>query len=405
MRVLHVVQAMSKKFGGVQAVLHGLAKAQAQSGLKVEVATTNIDTPMGGILDVPTDRPVEWCGIKIHYFPVQNISLLFSFPFRKYLKSNCPRFDIIHIHGLYRFPVTYAGWLARKKGVPYIIRPHGSLDPFLYKQSSYGQWALPLKRLYENLFDIPNLHHASAIHYTAQEEMERVSFLKLRTPAVIIPNGIDWQQYAVLPEPGTFREHIGLDSHIPLVLFLGRINFKKGLDLLVPSFARVVEKFPDAHLAIVGPDNEGYGRKVRQWCREQGIEDKVFFVDHLGPEEVKQAYVDADVFVLSSYTENFGMTVVEAMACGCPVVISDQVNIWREVEETGAGVVVGLDVPEIAKAICTLLGDMRAAKEMGLKGRIVAEKRYSWPRIVEQMTDVYRELVGQKADKKRLMNR
>jgi glycosyltransferase involved in cell wall biosynthesis len=108
---------------------------------------------------------------------------------------------------------------------------------------------------------------------------------------------------------------------------------------------------------------------------------------------VKEAYVDADVFVLSSYTENFGMTVVEAMACGCPVVISDQVNIWREVQEEGAGLVVGLDVPEISEAICRVLADEDGSKAIGARGRLAAENRYAWHRIVDQFTEVYRLLI------------
>jgi glycosyltransferase involved in cell wall biosynthesis len=256
--------------------------------------------------------------------------------------------------------------------------------------------AVPLKRIYERLFDFPNLNHASAIHYTATEEMERASFLKLRAPAVIVPNGIDWRRYAMLPSRGVFRNRIGIDFRTSLLLFLGRINFKKGLDLLVPSFAQVLEKIPNARLAIVGPDNEGYGVKVRQWCREQGIAEKVIFVDHLGLHDVIQAYVDADVFVLPSYTENFGMTVVEAMACGCPVVISDQVNIWREVQEEGAGLVVSLEPAQIADAICRVLEDKEAAREMGRRGRSAAERRYAWPQIVEQLTDIYRRLIAEK---------
>lgn len=124
-------------------------------------------------------------------------------------------------------------------------------------------------------------------------------------------------------------------------------------------------------------------------------------MDHLGPEEVKQAYVDADVFVLPSYTENFGMTVVEAMACGCPVVISDQVNIWREVQEAGAGIVTRLAPSEIAEAILRILGNRLLGTEMGMRGRVAAKERYSWPRIVEQMPQVYRKLIKENAVKKR----
>lgn len=120
--------------------------------------------------------------------------------------------------------------------------------------------------------------------------------------------------------------------------------------------------------------NEGYGQKVRRWCREQEIEDKVSFVGHLGPQDVIQAYVDADVFVLPSYTENFGMTVVEAMACACPVVISDQVKIWREVQGDGAGIVVRLDPQEIAQGILRTLTNKEEALLMGWRGRDAARR-------------------------------
>ena len=397
LKILHVIESLDVTRGGPVSVLRGLARAQALAGHRVAVYTTrdHTDTPNN-------DGFPQTIGVTVSCFPVSNRAMLFSPALYRRLRTGVIDFDIIHIHGLYRFPVTYAAWCARKAEVPYIMRPHGALDPFLYRQSRYGKWALPLKRMYERLFDMPNLNCASAIHYTAKEEMERTAFLKLRAPAVVIPNGIDWGAYTPLPKSGAFRRRIGLEAQTPLVLFLGRINFKKGLDLLVPSFARVLEKFPDVRLAIVGPDNEGYGLKVRQWCREQGVADKVIFVDYLGPEEVKQAYVDADVFVLPSYTENFGMTVVEAMACGCPVVISDQVNIWREVQEEEAGLVVGLDPPKIANAICRVLSDKEAAGEMGRRGRVAAQRRYSWPRIVDQMTQVYREVIEEAAAKRRL---
>lgn len=308
----------------------------------------------------------------------------------KWLRAHILEFDIIHIHGLYRFPMTYAGWLARKMYVPYIISPHGSLDPFLYKQSRYN---LFLKRVYEKIFDIPNLNHAAAVHYTTQDEAERTNFLDLKARCEIVPIGIYWETYKSLPEQGLFRARSGLGGETPLVLFLGRINFKKGLDLLVPAFTSVLQQIPEARLALVGPDNEGYGSKVKRWCEEQGIREKVVFVGHLGAEEVIEAYVDADVFVLPSYTENFGLTVVEAMASGCPVVLSDQVNIWREVQHAGAGLVTGLDADEIAKAVCNLLTHTQEAMAMGARGREVVEMRFTWDRIVDKYTKVYQDLI------------
>jgi glycosyltransferase involved in cell wall biosynthesis len=158
----------------------------------------------------------------------------------------------------------------------------------------------------------------------------------------------------------------------------------------------VTQERPEARLAIVGPDNEGYGAKVRQWCWEQGIAEKVIFVDHLGLEEVKKAYVDCDVFVLPSYTENFGMTVVEAMACGRPVVISDQVNIWREVREKGAGLVVPLNVDKLSNALVEVIGDRICANEMGRNGRTLVQDRFTWDKVVDRLTRVYEAILTRK---------
>jgi len=372
-------------------VVRALSRYQARYRINVTVCTTLWDNTSD---TRTTDKPETFDnGVTFKYFQAWS-PLLFSFSMNKWFCENLRSYDIVHIHGLYRFPVTSAAWWARKVGVPYLIRPHGSLDPFFYKQSRYNVF---LKRIYERFFDFPNLNHASAIHYTNKEEQQRAAFLKLNAKPVIIPNGIDWENYLRLPPTGSFRRYLGIDSQTPLVLFLGRMNFVKGLDLLVPAFCGVVQQHPDARLAVVGPDNENYCSMVRRWCVEQGILNHVFFVDHFGLEKVKEAYVDADVFVLPSYTESFGLTVVEAMACGTPVIISNQVNICQEVQEAGAGIVVRLDSREVADAICRLLADQWAAKAMGTCGRVAAKKSYTWPRVVKQLTQVYKALIEEKA--------
>ena len=390
MRVLHVIQAWSMKFGGICTVVRDLVHEQAQAGVEVTVATTNIDTPRGGVLDVPVNQPVTWKCATIHCFPVQCVTLMFSTQLMSYLRLHCAEFDIIHIHGLYRFPPTYAAYQARKQGVPHIIMPHGSLDPYLYKRSTWG--SVLLKRGYERLFDIPNLNHANSIHYTAEEERRRASFLGLKAPSFVIPNGLNWDNFEQLPSRGAFRSKLELGDE-PLVLFLGRLHFVKGLDLLVPAFAQVHQHCPEARLAIVGPDNDNYGNQVKSWVREQRLEQSVFFVDALDGAEVIQAYVDADVFVLPSYTEIFGMTVVEAMACKLPVVISDQVNIHNEVTESGGGLVTHCDVDEVAKGIAGLLGDADKRRSMGEAGRTFVRQQYSLDRIVARLAKEYEAVI------------
>jgi glycosyltransferase involved in cell wall biosynthesis len=257
-----------------------------------------------------------------------------------------------------------------------------------------------VKRIYERLFDMPNLNHASAIHYHSQEEAEQASPLKLQAKSMILPTGIDWASYENLPDRNSFRRRLDVKPETPLILFLGRVNFKKGLDLLVPAFARVLEQFPRARLAIIGPDNERYAEKVKLWCREFGIGRSVLWVDHLDPEDVKKAFVDADVFVLPSYTENFGMTVVEAMACACPVVISNKVGIWRDIKDSGAGFVVELDPAQISHAICHVLQNKEEARDMGMQGRRAAREHYALSRIVGTFTHFYQELIEEAAAKK-----
>jgi glycosyltransferase involved in cell wall biosynthesis len=328
--------------------------------------------------------------VDLHCFAVDFSPLLYSRSMARWLRDAITRFDVVHIHGVYRFPMTCAARCAHIRAVPYIVGPHGSLDPYLFRQSSTSVF---LKRLYERWFALPMLNAAGAIHYTSEDERKRASFLRLRAPSFVVPNGIDWDRFEQLPRRGAFRAGLGIGA-APLALFLGRVNFKKGLDLLVPAFAQLRRLHPDAHLAIVGPDNEGYGARVRQWVRDCGLEQWVHLVDRLDGPEVVQAYVDADVFVLSSYTENFGMTVVEAMACGTPVVISDQVNIHREVRDASAGLVTRCDIDEIAEAMAALLSDEARRQAMGAAGRCAARDLYSWAPIVRQLTAEYEAVVA-----------
>ena len=389
MKILHVLETLSPRYGGPVSVLLALAAAQQRAGHEVTVATTNADHPRG-VYHAPGWDTLADGAVPVYYAPVQFAPLRFSWSLADFLRRTVAEFDLVHIHGLYRFPPTYAAWQARRQGVPYIVRPHGSLDPYLYARSSTGR--LGFKRLYERWFDLPNLHAAGAIHYTAEDERERAAFVKLRAPSFVVPNGLDWEHYRTLPARGALRARWGLGD-APLVLFLGRLHFKKGLDLLVPAFDTLRRQIPDVQLVIAGPENDDYGQQVRGWVRERGLEAAVHFVGPLHGAEVVQAYVDADVFALPSYTENFGMTVVEALACALPVVISDQVNIHAEVSGAGAGLVTHCDADEVAQGLETLLNDAERRRAMGEAGRRLVRARYTWPAIVESLTAEYERVI------------
>lgn len=389
MRILHVAQALSQNLGGVQTVLRELARAQSETGLEVDVVSTNIDAPRG-VLPAAPNCFIKADGVRFRYCSVQFRPLLLSLDLKSFIDRNVTSYDIIHVHGLYRFPPTYAAHQARRHGVPYVISPHGALDPYLYDKSTVG--SVLLKRLYERWFDLPNLHAAGAIHYTAEEERRRASFLGIQAPSFVVPIGLDWKRYRALPERGALRGQWGLGK-APMVLFLGRLHFKKGLDLLIPAFDTLRRQVPNVQLVIAGPENDDYGRKVRGWVSERRLEAVVRFVGPLNGADVVQAYVDADVFVLPSYTENFGMTVVESLACTCPVVISDQVSIHAEVAAAGAGLVTRCDASEVANALATLLGNAERRRTMGANGRRLVQERYTWPAIVDTLTKEYQAVI------------
>ena len=391
LRILHVISTLAPASGGPTGVLKELARAQASAGNAVVICTTDRGNPVRGRLPASYFQGAFPDPVEVKVFGVEYAPLLVSLEMRRWLRHNMRGFDIAHIHGLYRFPPTYAACQAREQGLPFVIQSHGALDPYLYARSSTGK--LGFKRLYERWFDLPNLHAAGAIHYTAEEERERASFLNLRAPSFVLPNGLDWSRYRELPARGVLRIRWGLGD-APLVLFLGRLHFKKGLDLLIPAFDALRRRVPGVQLMIVGPENDDYGQKVRGWVRERRLDAAVHFVGPLEGGDVLQAYVDADVFALPSYTENFGMTVAEAMACALPVVISDQVNIHAEVSDAGAGLVTRCDADEVAQALEALLSDAERCRVMGEAGRYLVQSRYSWPAIVETLTREYEAVIA-----------
>lgn len=399
LRILHVASTLAPAYGGPTQVLKDLSQAQVAAGHSVSICTTDRDYPTNNCLPADYFREAFPGPVTMHSFGVVYDPLLVSLGMKAWLQACIEKYDIVHIHGLYRFPVTFAASLARKRQIPYVIIPHGALDPYLFARSS--QRKLAFKRLYERFFDLPNLNAAGAIHYTAIEERERTSFLQFNAPSFVVPNGLDWSRYQALPDRGWLRARLGFSDQ-PLVLFLGRLHFKKGLDLLIPAFAALRRQIPDVQLVIAGPDNDDYGKQVRGWVQEHALNSSVHFIGALASDDTLKAYVDANVFVLPSYTENFGMTVIESMACGLPVVISDQVNIHAEVSSASAGIVTRCDVDEISSALYALLIDAKRRNQMGLAGRRLVEDKYTWPPIVDQLTREYQAVIARNQASKRL---
>jgi glycosyltransferase involved in cell wall biosynthesis len=386
MRILHVMSSLAPRYGGPPQVCLELCQELARRGERVSIYSTNMDGP--GELDVPLTRSVWTNGVEVRYFPVQAPrSYAMSWPFARALRRAIPEQDIVHIHSLYVFPSTVAAYYCRRSAVPYLVRPHGSLDPYLFRRHRGRKW------VYERLIEWRNLNRAAAIHYTAQEEEALVRPLGLRARGVIVPPGVHADRYAEGPSRAAFDEAWPETRGRRVILYLGRLNFKKGLDLLARAFGQLVRQREDVHLLLAGPDNEGYGATVRRWLEAEGVLQRCTFAGMLVGSRKLAALRNADVFALPSYTENFGVAVVEAMACGLPVVISNRVNIWREVAEAGAGIVVDCDAEEVRRALAALLDDPAGRQGMGKRARRLVRERFSWEAAGDRMVEAYRQIL------------
>lgn len=322
-KILHAIQSADPAVGGPIEAIRLLA---AHSPTDVEHEVLCLDGPDSSFLSsFPT--PVTALG------PASVLG--YSPRLVPWLRAEGRRFDLIVLHGLWRY-VSFGSWRAlRQLGVPYAAFPHGMLDPWF-------KWEYPLKHAKKWLFwpwtEYRVLRDAAAVLFTCEEEKVRArqSFWLYRCREVVT-------DYGVAPPPGepaTQRE-IFLEAYPGLrgkriVLFLGRIHPKKGCDLLIDAFAVAATRDPRLHLVFAGPDQIGWRVPLSARAAALGLGDRITWTGMLTGDLKWGAFHAAEVFVLPSHQENFGIAVAEALACGLPVLISDKVQIWREIVDSGA---------------------------------------------------------------------
>ncbi|MDA0342324.1 MAG: glycosyltransferase [Proteobacteria bacterium] len=384
MRIVHLIGTLAERDGGPSRVCVDMARAVAARGHEVSIHSTDIGmTPEA----LEGGNTVVIDGVDIHYHPAWPGGFWrFSPALWRAMDAAVATADIVHMHSLYLFH-NWAGWRAcRRHGTPFLLRPHGSMDPYIWRRHRGRKTAI------EWLFMNRVLRDAAALHFTTSQECLLARPYTQGAPGVVVPNGVRLDEFGAAAPDGRFRALFGGDDAIRLVLFLGRLNFKKGLDLLAPAFAALAARDPRARLLIAGPD-DGMEQPTRAQLAGLGLLDKVRFTGLLRGEETRAALADADLFVLPSYSENFGNAVVESMASGTPVLISDQVNIWRDVSAAGAGRVVPCDVGRLADAMTEMLADPAELAAAGHAGREVAE-RYGWQKVAEKLERVYIDLAS-----------
>jgi len=382
LRLLHVVPAYypAVRYGGPIRSVHALCASLVRRGHQVSVYTTNVDGDADS--DVPLGRPVDMDGVMIYYFPVPTLRRLFWAPaLGKQLRSAISAFDLVHLHSIFLWPTYVAARAAKRAAVPYVMSPRGMLVGDVIRLKSRL-----VKSAWINLVERRSFAEAARLHVTAEIEGKEALALGLKLPEIFcVPNGVSWPSRHQPLSEGPFRA-----TPKPYALFLSRINRKKGLDRLIRAWKWV----PQLVLIIAGNDEEDYLPELKALAQSEGVADRLQFVGSVSDEHKWALYESAEMFVLPSYSENFGNVVAEAMAMACPVVVTPDVGLAKLVGEVGAGVVTPGDPHILAKAITDLHRDEIRRKRSGLLGRQAAIEYLSWGGAAAQMEAEYHRILG-----------
>ncbi|MEG4011800.1 MULTISPECIES: hormogonium polysaccharide biosynthesis glycosyltransferase HpsP [unclassified Microcoleus] len=409
MRIIQIIPSISLVYGGPSQMVLELSAALASQGVDVTIITTDSNGDIGqSPLDVPLNQPIKQNGYQIIYFR--------CYPFRRYkfslsllqwFNQNVRQFDLAHIHALFSPVTTFAARIARNRQLPYIIRPCGMLDPADLEKKKC------LKQIYAALLERPNLAGAAAIHFTSKREAKISERFGLTGPSEIamsqdfmLPNKTNniaisqncFPQDLLIPlgVKAAFYSDLLRIIQAPVVLFMSRIEPKKGLDLLIPALESILADGIKFNFILAGsnPQDADYETKIKQQIQNSSLGKFTTITGFVSGDAKLALLRKADLFVLPSYYENFGIAVAEAMAAGVPVAISDRVQISEDIEQAEAGWVAPLDVGAIANSIKSALLNPQECQRRGLNGREYAEKYYNWEHLARQTIDAYQHILS-----------
>jgi glycosyltransferase involved in cell wall biosynthesis len=377
MRIVHVVATYlpAIRYGGPIQSVHGACRALAARGHDVHVVTTSVDGP--GNSKVPIDVPVDIEGVNVWYYPSPILRRLFFSPgLAVKLSRLIPRSDIVHTHAIFLWPMLVAARIADGR-TPYVVSPRGMLVSNLVARKN-----TLIKSAWIRLFERRTLERAAAVHVTSHREGSELAAFALHPKrVVVIPNGTD------VP---TSIERRPNDEH--LLLYLGRISWEKGLDRLISALPNA----PTAKLVIAGSDEEGHGNALRAQAMRLGVSGRIRFVGHVSGATKTDFFARASALILPSYSENFGNAALEAMAHGCPVIVTPEVGLADAIAQSEAGLVASGDPESLGRAMREILDDAQARDRMAEAARRLVLSRYTWPAVASSIEQLYVDIRSQR---------
>jgi glycosyltransferase involved in cell wall biosynthesis len=380
MKILQLTQFFAPVHGGSAQVPYHLSRELARRGHEVSIYTSDYKISKDWV------RETQKLGIEVYSFGMWlNIANLQITPgLLAHASKQVAGFDVIHMHNYRTFQNVIMHRYACKHKVPYILQAHGSLPRIVSKKG--------LKFAYDALWGYMLLGNASKVIAVTTTEAEQYKGMGVAEDRIeIVPDGIYLSEFENVPERGRFRRKHGLNSSQRLIIYLGRIHVVKGLDRLIRAFAELAGSLDDVMLVLAGPD-DGYVRALRTLTRELGIEQKVLFTGPLYGADKLEAYVDADVYVLPSSYEIFGIAVLEALACATPVVISERCGIAQAIDGQ-AGLTFNYDDKgQLKQVLLRMLSDETMRQRFGNRGKQLVRERFSWESITARFERIYEKV-------------
>ena len=342
-------------------------------GIEVLLAATDAD-----VREVQCGRVVDYEGVPAIFFPAQlGASFKYSRPLSVWLDANADRFDLGHIHAVFNHSSVAAARAFRKAGVPYVIRPLGTLDPWSMKQK-------PLrKRFFWSLVGRTMVTGAACVHYTSQTERTATETLLGVNHGKVIPLGIDAISEATN----------GIRAEKPYILVLSRLHPKKGLDVLIDAFIELTQRaeFDHWQLIIAGHGPDDHVALLKR--NAAAASDRIMFTGWLDGERKEEVLRNASLLALPSYQENFGLCVMEALARAVPVLISPHVNLAGEIEAANAGWIAPVEEHALTETLAAALSDRQELAKRGKAGKSVSAS-YSWERVATDLAELYIEIAN-----------
>jgi glycosyltransferase involved in cell wall biosynthesis len=328
MRILNVISTVDPTHGGPIEGLKQLSRVLEANGHSVEIAS----------LDDPQAPFVKECPVPVHALGPGKGVFGFTPHFVPWLRSHHSDYDVVLVRGVWQYGGLATRKALRKTGTPYFVFTHGMLDPWFKK-------TYPLKHLKKVVYwlfsEYKVLHDAKGVCFTCDEErvLARESFRPYKVKEIVVRYGTAGPDDRPAEQRAAFLKRFPQLSDKRVFLFISRIHAKKGCDLLIEAFAQIAAQDLNLHLVMAGPDQTGWQTELEELARKLGIAERITWTGMLAGDEKWGAFRCAEVFALPSHQENFGIVVAEALACSVPVLISDKVNIWREIDAGGAGYV------------------------------------------------------------------